>query len=421
VAARSSDVEDRTRCRTLLGGFGVPGLRDLDFGRNFVSYVEHLEWPEDVVVEDIPSSALLVLHRLQELRPDKLVIVLATPRADSPGSVRRYDLTDRPTVEVGPHAVDVLTSTVDLDHTLALARQWGALPETVIIEVEPAETTLGLGFSEEVGASLDRIVALVRDELSEDIEVDWNSPWPRPQRAGRGGGRPLPPPAARFNRLPRVEDLVLSVRSEPGDPERRLGGDWYDVFPLCDGWTGVFVGEVLGHGLDAAGATSRLRTAARAHRSLGARRPGQVLAHLDRVIHTSGIEDEVTALCLAIHGRRGEMRLANAGHCPPLMCVSDGPASLCEAGVSPPLGAISGGGRPEASVALPLDSTLLLFTSGLTGSPEQEFADRMARLGLAAGWGGQDPESLCDEVLMTAQAELPPGEGGTLLAIRRPA
>jgi serine phosphatase RsbU (regulator of sigma subunit) len=114
------------------------------------------------------------------------------------------------------------------------------------------------------------------------------------------------------------------------------------------------------------------------------------------------------------------MRLANAGYCPPLMRVSDGPASLCEVGVSPPLGAISGGARPDANVALPPDSTLLLFTSGLAGSPEQEFADRMARLGLSAGWGGQDPESLCDEVLMTAQAELPTGEGGTLLAVRRP-
>ncbi|MBW3563093.1 MAG: hydrogenase maturation protease, partial [Actinobacteria bacterium] len=151
-----------------MGGFGVPGLRDLDFGRNFVSYSEHLDWPDDVVVEEIPSSALLVLHRLQELRPAKLVIVVATARTpDRPGEVRRYDLRHPPPVDVYEQMADALTDETGLSHSLALARQWGALPETVVIEVEPAETTLGLGFSEEVGAALDRVLALVREELGE--------------------------------------------------------------------------------------------------------------------------------------------------------------------------------------------------------------------------------------------------------------
>lgn len=110
-------------------GFGVPGLRDLDFGRNFVSYSEHLDWPEDVVVEEIPSSALLVLHRLQELRPDKLVIVVATSRGpDQPGTVRRYHLVDPSAVGVRHHTADAPASPVDLHHSLALARQWGRCP-----------------------------------------------------------------------------------------------------------------------------------------------------------------------------------------------------------------------------------------------------------------------------------------------------
>ncbi len=193
MAAPSTEVDRTTRCRALVGGFGVPGLRDLDFGRNFVSYSEHLDWPEDVVVEEIPSSAILVLHRLQELRPAKLVVVVAASRwPDRPGTVRRYHLVEPPAVDVHQQVADAPTSGPDLSHSLALARQWGALPETVVIEVEPADTTLGLGFSEELGAALDRVLARVGEELGEAQPPQGPAPeladdrgssprrWPRP-------------------------------------------------------------------------------------------------------------------------------------------------------------------------------------------------------------------------------------------------
>lgn len=423
MAAPSTDADRRTRCRALVGGFGVPGLRDLDFGRNFVSYSEHLDWPDDVVVEEIPSSALLVLHRLQELRPAKLVIVAAASRGpDRPGSVRRYHLLDPPAVDVHEQGADALTSEVDLDHSLALARQWGALPETVVIEVEPAETTLGLGFSEEVGAAIDRILALVREELGEteppqdpvqDPVLNWDHPAGPGQVLTRRGS------SVRFGQLPHVEDLVLSARSHPGDPGRRVGGDWCEVLPLADGWTGVFIGEVLGQGLDAAAAISRLRTAARACDTPDGQHPGQVLAHLDRMTEATELGGMATALCLGIHPRRGQIRIANAGHCPPLLCAPDGPAALCEQGLSAPLGVPPDDGRAEATFSFPLDSTLLLFSFGFVGSPHGPVGDRMAQLVLVAGSGPRDPDALCDHVLMAALPGLPPGEGGCLLAIRR--
>lgn len=424
MAAPSTDVDRSTRCRALVGGFGVPGLRDLDFGRNFVSYSEHLDWPDDVVVEEIPSSALLVLHRLQELRPAKLVIVVATARTpERPGEVRRYDLLHPPPVDVYEQMADALTDGTGLSHTLALARQWGALPETVVIEVEPAETDLGLGFSEEVGAALDRVLALVRDELGEaepprtsapDMAVDQSCP-PDPRHVpGRRSS------SVRFDQLPHVEGLALSARFHPGDPGRRTGSDWCEVVPLTDGWTEVLIGEVLGEGLDAVAAISRLRTAVRASASSDGRHPGQVLTHLDRVVRATRMGQIATALCLAINPRRGEVRMANAGHCPPLLCASDGPAALWEEARSTPLGATPDHGRGEASFSFPLDSVLLLFTSGLVESPHRPTSDRMTELGLVAGEGPRDPEALCDRILVAAQPGLPPGEGGRLLAIGRP-
>ena len=68
-----------TPCRALVAGFGRPGMRDLDFGRQIIDYLKQLEWPDGVVVEDLSLAAPLVLHRLQELQPAKLVLVGPSP------------------------------------------------------------------------------------------------------------------------------------------------------------------------------------------------------------------------------------------------------------------------------------------------------------------------------------------------------
>ncbi len=86
-----TDLAARTRCRALVAGFGRPGMRDLDYGRQLVRYLEGLDWPDGVVVEDLSYAAPLVLHRLQELEPAKVVLVGAAARDfDAPGTLRRW-------------------------------------------------------------------------------------------------------------------------------------------------------------------------------------------------------------------------------------------------------------------------------------------------------------------------------------------
>lgn len=160
-----------SRCRALVGGFGVPGRRDLDFGEKFIRYAETLEWPDGVVVEDLSYAAHMALHRLQELRPAKVVLVGAVSRGlDPPGSIRRYRLgpvTASPE-EVQAHLAEAVGGDVDLDHTLAVVRHWGALPQdTVVVEVEAADSSFGLGFSETLAAVMDPLLDLVRDELDD--------------------------------------------------------------------------------------------------------------------------------------------------------------------------------------------------------------------------------------------------------------
>ena len=56
----------------------------------------------------------------------------------------------------------------------------------------------------------------------------------------------------------------LDVSLAPGTDTLEVGGDWYDVFELPGPAVGLVVGDVVGHGLDAAVAMGQLRGAVRA-------------------------------------------------------------------------------------------------------------------------------------------------------------
>ncbi len=152
----------------LVGGVGLPWLRDLDFGTQFIRRIEGLEWPDDVMIEDLSYAAHRVLHTLQELRPDKVVLVGAMPRdIDPPGTIRRYilDLTPPEDKEVADRLSEAIGGIIDLDHTLAIVRYWKGFPAgTVVIEVEPNDRAFGLGFSAEVEERVDEVLAMVRAE-----------------------------------------------------------------------------------------------------------------------------------------------------------------------------------------------------------------------------------------------------------------
>ncbi len=155
---------------TLVGGIGLPWLRDLDFGTQFIRRVEDLEWPDHVVLEDLSYAGHRVLDRLRELTPERVVLVGAFPRdIDPPGTVRRYvlDLTPPSDEEVHERLTESIGGVIDLDHTLAIVRYWQGFPaDTIVIEVEPGDESFGLGFTDEVEAVVDTVLGMVRDEVA---------------------------------------------------------------------------------------------------------------------------------------------------------------------------------------------------------------------------------------------------------------
>lgn len=129
----------------------------------------------------------------------------------------------------------------------------------------------------------------------------------------------------------------------PADPTGGVGGDWFDVIPLSGARVGLVVGDVVGHGITAAAAMGRLRTAVQTLADMELP-PDELLAHLDDLVLRLSAEktDDDTdhrntsaflgATCLyAVYDPvTGRCTMARAGHPPPVVIAPDGQVSFPE-------------------------------------------------------------------------------------------
>ena len=131
--------------------------------------------------------------------------------------------------------------------------------------------------------------------------------------------------------------LEFAARYVPaGDGE--VGGDWYDVFTLPSGALCIVVGDVVGHGLPAAVAMGRLRSAAASLRP-GTDDPAELLYRLDRQVRHFEPDVMATVLCALVDPSGEQMRLSTAGHPPPVISrPPDQPAAVLDLPADLPLG-----------------------------------------------------------------------------------
>jgi len=198
-------------------------------------------------------------------------------------------------------------------------------------------------------------------------------------------------------RLAEIPGVRLAARFEPGGAGVEVGGDWYDVLELDDGSIGLAIGDVAGRGVPAAAVMAQLRNALRAY-AVELHRPSAALARLNRLawIH----EDSVmaTVIYLVFDPTSGRVRLANAGHLPPLQANPDGSTLYLDGGRSLPLGVQGITTYTDAEYELSPGSTLLLYTDGLIEKRRRPIDEGLARLAACVGDHG-DLEELCDRLL----------------------
>jgi hydrogenase maturation protease len=158
-----------TEIRVVVGGVAHLYQGDLDLGRRAVERLTHDSLGDGVVVEEFSYGAVAVAQRLEELRPQTLVLVGAKRRGREPGSVERRQISPLPrSVEETQAAIaDAVTGYIDMDLVLEVAQGLGALPRrTVTIEVEPESTEPSVHLSPRAEAGLAAALDLVRRELA---------------------------------------------------------------------------------------------------------------------------------------------------------------------------------------------------------------------------------------------------------------
>ncbi len=131
--------------------------------------------------------------------------------------------------------------------------------------------------------------------------------------------------------LPSVPGLRFSASYAPAAQESLVGGDWYDAFVLPDGRVYLSIGDVVGHGLDAATVMATLRQGLRAlaHQAPG---PGSLVRQLNRMLCGQELSRLATAVVLEIDPATMRARVANAGHPYPIFVRRDGTVEVLRAG-----------------------------------------------------------------------------------------
>jgi len=143
---------------------------DLDLGRRAVMRLAAEGLGDDVVVEELSYGGVAVAQRLQDMRPEALVLVACHPRAGrAPGSVQRREIgpPELTPAELQLAVGDAVTGYVTINLLIEVAQAFETLPaRTVCFEVQPASVEPSDQMTAEAEAGLEEALGLVRAEVA---------------------------------------------------------------------------------------------------------------------------------------------------------------------------------------------------------------------------------------------------------------
>jgi serine phosphatase RsbU (regulator of sigma subunit) len=144
--------------------------------------------------------------------------------------------------------------------------------------------------------------------------------------------------------------------------------------------------------------------------------PGAVIELVNRFMRTVLPSDSATLCLFTLEPDSGRIRMASAGHLPPLLHTPDGVQYLQPRG---PLLGITAPRPADLEFTLPYGSTLVLYTDGLV-----ERRDADIDVGLAVlSWLAEDVEpsldAFCQRVLVRLAAADQQADDIAVIALRR--
>ncbi|MBH5338772.1 SpoIIE family protein phosphatase [Streptomyces pactum] len=172
--------------------------------------------------------------------------------------------------------------------------------------------------------------------------------------------------------LPEVPGMESAFYYHTASPDR-LGGDFYDLFPVDGKRWAFFLGDVCGKGPQAAALTSLTRYTLRAA-ALHDAEPATALTTLNQVLHDRYAATGDPRYCTVVFGTAEpdpvsgstSIRLASGGHPPALVLRAGGHADFLPTPGGMLVGALAEARFATATTTLAPGETLLLYTDGLT-------------------------------------------------------
>ncbi|WP_250305491.1 SpoIIE family protein phosphatase [Streptomyces sp. A 4/2] len=188
-------------------------------------------------------------------------------------------------------------------------------------------------------------------------------------------------------------ELQRALLSEPREPHPHLevatrylaagqgavvGGDWFDVVPLSASRHLKVMGDVMGHGVEAAVAMSHYRSMVRLLAADDVP-PHRILERLDLMVERAGIDRAATCLLAVVDRNHGLCQVASAGHLPPVFIDPGSHGRIAEIPVGPPLGT-GLGGYETAAVSCGPGTVLFMYTDGLVERRGEDIEASVGRL-----------------------------------------
>ena len=220
-------------------------------------------------------------------------------------------------------------------------------------------------------------------------------------------------------RLSTLAGLSFATRYLPAAQPVAVGGDWYDVILLPGSQVGIIIGDVAGHGLQAAVIMASLRAALRAFATVDAC-PALILTRLNEYICLFKPEAFATVFVGVFDAGQERLRYTLAGHPPPLLVTGNGSLDVLDDALGPPLG-FPGAAYEPGERPFPAGASLVAYTDGLIERRDEALDTRLEELVKAtAAAAGAGPESLCDRVVFELLAGKDLTDDAALLVATRP-